>query len=115
MSKKTYKEIVKALPEISSPNVEDLADAIDDVIAIKNLFQSDGGKLLIEKLRTNCSHAITKAIYYAKNGLPDLVVISVLDYSANIDLLSKLQDISMEKELREQLDELVKDEYARLS
>lgn len=104
---KTFKEIEQAIPDIKSEKVEVLADELDRILAIKTLFQSDGGKQLINVLRNNCSIALRKAILAAKSG--DNTVPFLLDYSANMDLLSTVQDISIEEELRQQLDEAVKE------
>lgn len=110
--KRTYKEIKKALPEIESEKVEVLSDELDRILAIKNLFQSEGGKELISLLRNNCSTALRKLVIAAKNNpnLPDLLGL-ISSYSANMDLLSSVQDISIEEELRLQLDEAVKEAY----
>lgn len=111
MPKKTYLEIKDALPDINSEKVKDISDELDKILAIKSLFQSDGGKILIDMLRTNCSIAIRKAIIAAKNGDEKLLISLVMDYSANLDLLSSVQDISLEEELRQQLDDAVKEAY----
>ena len=107
----TKKQIKEALPELQSEKVEVLADELDKVLSLKNLFQSDGGKQLITVLRNNCSIALRKCIISAKKGDKDILLALVLDYSANMDLLSTVQDISLEQELREQLDEAVKEAY----
>lgn len=111
MSKKTIREIKTALPGIESEKVDVLADELDNILALKELFTSDGGKVLINRLRDNCSVALRKAIVAAKSGDTDKLIPFILDYSANINLLSSIQDISMEKEIREQLDEAVKEAY----
>jgi len=112
MAKKTYKEIKKALPAIKSEKVEIISDELDKILAIKKLFLSEGGKELITLLRNNCSIALRKAVLAAKNGDEKLLSAHVLDYSANMDLLSTVQDISLEEELREQLDDAVKEAMA---
>lgn len=104
---KTYKDIKKALPDLESEKVKDLSDELDRILAIKTLFQSEGGKVLITVLRNNCGVAMRKAVLAAKKG--ENTVPFLLDYSANVDLLSTVQDISFEEELREQLDEAVKE------
>lgn len=105
--KKTYREIKKALPNLESNKVEEIADELDKILEIKALFQSDGGKQLITLLRNNCSVALRKSIVAAKNADKELLMASILDYSSNMDLLSTVQDISIEEELRKQLDEAV--------
>jgi hypothetical protein len=105
--KKTYREIKQALPNLQSNKVEEIADELDKILEIKALFQSEGGKQLITLLRNNCSVALRKSIVAAKNADKELLMASILDYSSNMDLLSTVQDISIEEELRKQLDEAV--------
>ena len=109
---KTYKEIKKALPDLENNKVKDISDELDRILAIKTLFQSEGGKELINVLRNNCSVTLRKLILKAKEN-PDLQTLLglIAMYSANIDLLSTVQDISIEEELREQLDFAVKEAY----
>lgn len=109
---KTFKEIKEALPDLKSTKVEDISNELDRILAIKTLFQSDGGKELINVLRTNCSVTLRKLILKSKEN-PDLPTLLglIAAYSANIDLLSTVQDISIEEELRLQLDEAVKEAY----
>ena len=109
--KKTYKDIKKSLPDLDSKKVEEISDELDKILAIKTLFQSEGGKELINLLRNNCSVAIRKAVIAAKNADDKLMHAMLMDYSANIDLLSTVQDISLEEELRLQLDEAVKEAF----
>lgn len=101
----TLREIKVALPDLNSEKIEVLADELDKILAIKKLFQSEGGEILIGVLRNNCSIALRKAILAARKG--DSANPFILDWGANIDLLSSVQDISMEEELRIQLDEAV--------
>lgn len=108
---KTYQEIKKSLPSIKSQKVEDMSDELDRILAIKTLFQSEGGKELITVLRNNCAKALRIAIIAAKNGDNQKLTSTILDYSANIDLLATVQDISMEEEIRNQLDESVKEAF----
>lgn len=110
MAKRTLKDIKKAIPNIKSEKVEVLADELDKVLAIKSLWQSDGGKQLVTVLRNNCANTLRKLIETSKDK-PELSTLLglIAMYSANIDLLSTVQDISMEQELREQLDEAVKE------
>ncbi len=101
----TLREINHALPDLKSEKVEDIATELDKILAIKKLFQSEGGAILIETLRNNCTKALRLALLAARKG--DSAVPFLLDYGANIDLLSTVQDISIEDELRQQLDEAV--------
>lgn len=107
---KTFKEIKEALPDIEAQKVRDLSEELDRILAIKQLFTSEGGKVLIDVLRNNCSNTLRKLILAAKDkpDLPTLLGLIAM-YSANIDLLSTVQDISIEEELREQLDSAVKE------
>lgn len=112
MSKqKTIKEIEKALPGIKSEKVSDIADTLDRILAIKRLFQSDDGKELLSSLKDSASISLRKAILAAKRGETNELMAHILDYSAISELMSRVQDISLEKELREQLDEAVKEAY----
>lgn len=101
----TLREINKALPSLKSDKVADIADELDKILAIKQLFQSEGGQVLIEDLRSKCSIALRKALLCAREGgNPNS---HVLDWGANMDVLTRVQDISLEEELREQLDNAV--------
>lgn len=106
---KTFKEIKKAIPDLRSKKVEDISDELDRILRIKKLFQSDGGRELITVLRNSCSTSLRKATIAAKNGDDKLLMALILDFSAHLELLSTVQDISIEEELREQLDEAVKE------
>lgn len=108
--KTTIKEIKQAFPKISSEKIEVLADTLDEILMIKSVVQSEGGMLLMEVLKNNCSIALRKAIMAAKSGDKEALIPYILDYSANMDLLSTLKDVSLEKEIREQLDEAVLEE-----
>jgi hypothetical protein len=109
---KTLKEIQSALPDLHSEKVKDISDELDRILAIKKLFNSEGGKELITVLRNNCTITLRKLIIKAKENpdLPSLLGLIAM-YSANIDLLSTIQDISIEEELRKQLDEAVQEAY----
>lgn len=104
---KTIKEIKKAIPNINSNKVEDISNELDKILAIKRLFTSSDGKVLIDLLQNNCSIALRKAIISAKNADEKTLISNILEYSANLDLLSTIQDISIEQEIRNQLDEAV--------
>ncbi len=106
----TYKEIKEALPDLEAQKVRDISEELDRILAIKTLFTSEGGQVLINVLRNNCSNTLRKLIVVAKDK-PDLQTLLglIAMYSANIDLLSTVQDISIEVELREQLDSAVKE------
>lgn len=111
--KKTLREIKSSLPGIEvSEKVEILSDELDRILAIKKLFESEGGAELIKLLRENCFVTLRKLVATAKSE-PDLNTLLglIFNYSANVDLLSTMQDISMEEEIRVQLDEAVKDIY----
>lgn len=111
---KTHDEIQKSLPNLKSEKVKDIADELDRVLAIKTLFQSEGGKQLITVLRNNCSVTLRKLVIEAKNNPSLPILLGLISaYSANIDLLSTVQDISMEEELRNQLDEAVKEAFGQ--
>lgn len=101
-------EIKKALPSVESEKIDVISAELDRILQIKTLFESDGGKQLISVLRGNCSTLLRKIILKAQDApdLPSLLGL-ISAYSANIDLLSTVQDISMEAELRAQLDDAV--------
>jgi hypothetical protein len=106
--KKTINDIKKAIPNLDSDKVKDYADALDRVLVLKRIFQSEDGKVLIDELRKESISVIRKLIiaYKKKPELSELMgLIAVLD--SNFTMLSKIQDISLEKELRESLDEAV--------
>ncbi len=107
---KTIKEIKTALPDLESEKVEIISDELDRVLGLKALFKSDGGKELIKVLRDNCIRALTALVAESKDK-PDINTILGLisTYSANIDLLAQLQEIKFEEELRNQLDDAVKE------
>lgn len=112
MSNKTIQQIKNAIPEIESEKVNDYADALDRVLVIKRIFQSEDGKELIKELQEVCFITINKLLFTYKNNpdLPTLIsLISILD--SHYSMLSKIKDISLEKELREQLDEAVREAY----
>lgn len=104
---KTSKEIKDALPEVDSPAVDAYAEELDRILALKSLFDSEGGRELLSVLKGSCAIALRKAVVAVKDGNDPNPFI--LDYSANLDLLTRLQDISMEEEIRNQLDEYVKE------
>lgn len=111
MSNKTYNDIKKALPDIDSEKVETISNTLDEILNIKKIFEMDEGKVFMQVLKDNCSIALRKAIIEARNTEPDKVLIHILNYAANAELLSKFRDVSLEKEIRSQLDEAVKEEY----
>jgi hypothetical protein len=104
-SSPTLREINTALPDLKSEKVSDIAIELDKILAIKKLFQSDGGEILIADLRTRCSLALRKALLCVKEGGNPAPFI--LDWGANMEVLTRVQDISLEEELRGQLDEAV--------
>ena len=110
--KKTFNEIKDALPNLKSQKVEDYSDELDRILAIKRIFTSEDGKQLISELRDTCSTTLRKLIVLYKSN-PDLP--TILGLIATLDghytILSKIQDISIEEELREQLDEAVKEAF----
>ncbi len=108
MKKQTLKEIKSALPNLKSQKVEDIANEVDRVLALKRIFTSEDGKELIAELRDSSITAIKKLINAYKNS-PDLSLLmglcAVLD--SNFSMLMKMKDISLENELRDMLDEAV--------
>lgn len=109
---KTYNEIKSSLPDLDSEKVEAYSDALDRVLAIKRLFSSDDGKVLLNEMKDECSSLINQLIVsYKKNpNLNDLIAL-IANLDSKLSLLMKIQDISMEEELRSQLDEAVKEAY----
>lgn len=108
----TRREIKDSLPNLESEKVDVLSNELDRILSLKSLFDSDGGKELISVLRNNCFVTLRKIVAKSKDNpdLPSLLGLIGM-YSANIDLLSSMQDISMEEEIRRQLDEAVKEAY----
>lgn len=113
--KNTIRDIKKAIPDINSEKVEVLADELDRIQALKTLFRSDGGQQLIGVLKRNCASTLRK-LYGAMDDKPTLETLMglIARYTANLDLLSELQDISIEGEIQAQLDEAVKEATAHL-
>jgi flagellar biosynthesis protein FlhB len=108
--KNTIKEIKEALPSLKSEKVEVLSDELDRILAIKRVFSSQDGLELINTLKNNCAVTLNKLLVLSKENPEPMKVVSLLHYySANIDLLSQLRDVSTEKEIRDQLDEAVKE------
>ena len=108
--KKTLREIKSGLPELNSEKVEIISDELDRVLSLKLLFTSEGGLELIKVLRNNCAVALNKLVAKSKDNpdLPSLLGL-ISSYSANVDLLGQLRDVSSEEELRDQLDEAVRE------
>lgn len=106
--KKTITEIEEALPDLDSNKVREISDALDKVLAIKDFWSSKGGKELTVFLRNKCATSLRNLVQTAKEK-PDLNVLLaiIFDYSASMDLLCTIGDISLEEELRQQLDEAV--------
>lgn len=112
--KKTLNEIEASLPGIKSEKVKDHADALDKILAVKRVFTSKDGQEVLTTIKDNCSIALRRAILAAKRGDTIELMGYVLDYSANVDLISRLKDISLESEIRNQLDDAVKEAYEEI-
>lgn len=107
---KTIDEIKDVMPDINSERVEDLSNELDRVLELKTLFNSKGGKQLITLLKNNCAVSLRKLVKLAREKPEiDSLLSVIFEYSANLDLLATLGDLSLEEELRKQLDEAVKD------
>lgn len=107
--KRTLKDIKTSIPTMpESEKVEVLADELDRILAIKRLFNSRDGQELLEELKAGCASSLVKLVQTARTN-PDLSLLLALifDYAAKIDLLSTVQDIGSEKEIRDQLDAAV--------
>ena len=109
----TLRDIKKAAPDIKSEKVDVLADELDRIQALKNLFRSDGGVQLLNVLRRNCAASLLK-LYGAMDDKPTLEALMgiVACYRANLDLLAELQDVTTEEEIQTQLEEAVKEALA---
>jgi hypothetical protein len=105
--KQTAKDIKKATG-ISTEKVEILADELDRINTLKTLFRSDAGKVMIERLVSNCAKSL-RAMYNATDPSHELLLSNLATYKANIDLLAEFQDINAEEEIARQLDEAVKE------
>lgn len=90
--------------------VLEIEEDLNKILELKGLFQSKGGEQLILLLRNNCAEAIG-GLLNEVNGTPNLdrLVSLVHKYSANISLLSAMQDISLETEIRNQLDQAIQE------
>ena len=113
--KNTIRDIKKVIPNLQSEKVEVLADELDRIQALKTLFRSDGGQQLIGVLKRNCAAALRK-LYSAMDDKPTLEILMglIARYTANLDLLAELQDVTIEDEIQTQLDEAVKEAAAHL-
>lgn len=90
--------------------VQDISDELERILAIKELFKSKGGEQLLTLLRNNCASNLRKLVTIAKEKPElDMLLSTVFEYSANLDLLSTLGDLSLEDELRVQLDDAIKE------
>lgn len=89
---------------------EDISDELEKVLALKKLFKSEGGRLLITTLRNNCTKNLRSLVTTAKEK-PELnsLLTLIFEFSSNLDLLMTLGDLSLEEELRTQLDEAIKE------
>jgi len=108
--KKIIKEIKDALPDLKSEKVEDISEELERVLAIKRLFKSEGGEQLIQLLRNHCANNLRRLVTMAREK-PELnsLLSIIFEYSSNLELLKTVGDLSLEEELREQLDEAVKE------
>ena len=90
--------------------VLEIEEDLNKILELKGLFQSKGGEQLILLLRNNCAEAIG-GLLNEVNGTPNLdrLVSLVHKHSANISLLSAMQDISLETEIRNQLDQAIQE------
>ena len=105
--KQTAKDI-KAATGIATEKVEILADELDRINALKTLFRSDAGKIMVERLVSNCARSL-RTMYNASEPTIELLLTNLASYKANIDLLAEFQDITAEEEIARQLDEAVKE------
>ncbi len=108
------KNLIKSALEsqkISTPltdDVEILADELDRIKSIKNVWDSDGGKELINILRDTCAGYMNKLRTLTVE--PDLsqILWCLAQYFATIDLLATIRQVRSLDEVQEQLDEAVK-------
>ncbi len=110
MKKSTYEEIQEAIPDLKNEKISTYSDELDRILSLKKLFSSKDGKELIKVLRDNCSSTLNRLVVVAKeNPTLPLLLTHIFRYSENINLLAQLQDIKAEDEIRDQLDEAVKE------
>jgi hypothetical protein len=111
-NKKTYNEIKSAIPDLESEKVEVYADELDRILSIKRLFTSEDGKVLLGELRDECASLINQlTVSYKKNPNINELISIIANLDSKLSILMKVQDISMEEELRVQLDEAVKEAF----
>lgn len=113
---KIIDEIKQGLPDIDSKKVEEISNELDNILAVKRIFSSPDGSVLLNTLKSNCYTVLNKLVNYNKLANPDIntYISLVATYSANLDLLSQLQDIKLEQEIRDQLDEAVKEALSQV-
>lgn len=104
MKNKTITEINKALPNLKSEKVSDYANELDRVLALKRIFESEDGKELINELRETIVSTISKLtkVYKTADLSTMMGLCAVLD--GNFNMLMKMKDISLEDEIRKDLD-----------
>lgn len=88
--------------------IKDVSDALENILTLKRIWTSKDGKTLQIVLKNNCVQSLKKLVTSAREK-PDLntLLAIIFDYSANLDLLMTLGDLSLEEELRNQLDEAI--------
>lgn len=110
MSKITKGKKTKVSTDSKKQKVNDITDVLESILAVKRVFKSKDGEQFITLLRNNCADSLRKLIVTAREK-PELnsLLSIIFDYSANMDLLLTLGDIKLEEELREQLDEAIRE------
>lgn len=102
----------KGLEPIKNELLEAHAEALDKILDLKILWSSDGGKQLISLLNQNCEGALNRLVNYSKNRPTlDELMVCVHEYSANVSLLSTLQQLKQEDIIREQVESISKSIY----
>lgn len=97
--------------KISTPltdDVEILADELDRLQSIKNVWESEDGKILLDVLRTSCAGYINHLRTLTVE--PDLLKIlgCLAQYFSTIDLIASLRQVKSINEIQYQIDEAVK-------
>jgi len=109
MSRRTIEDIKKAIPE-TTETIEMLAVELDRIKNLKTILTSEGGKELINALRSSAANALRRLLTCAKEK-PDInsLLTIIFEYGAFIEVLSLLRGVEMEKEIDDQLVKEVKE------
>ena len=95
---------------MSKNKVLEIEQDLNNILELKALFLSKGGEQLILILRNNCADALMALVKEAESTPNyDRMVSMLHKYSANLSMLTAMQDITLEEEIRSQLDQAIQE------